>query len=96
VYLVLLLVETQLCSLIGVLLFQTLSRWLQRRGRSPSRACIIVIATNLTVIGLLPIYAVIGLSDSISWGLKSTGEIFIFGGVYGLMLGAVRPCSSCI
>ena len=94
VYLVLLLVETQVCSLVGVFLFEKFSQALQnRRGCSPSRACIIVIATNLIIIGMLPIYAVIGLSDSISWGLKSTGEIFIFGGIYGLMIGAVQSFS---
>ena len=91
IYIVLLLVETQALSLVGVLLFQRLSMWLQRaRHCDPSRACIIVIAINLIFIGILPIYAIIGISDSISWGLKSTGEIFIFGGIYGLMIGAVQ------
>ena len=94
VYIVLLLVETQSLSLVGVILFQKLSKWLQRaRHCPPSRACIIVIATNLVFIGILPVYASVGISDSISWGMKSTGEIFIFGGIYGLMIGAVQSFS---
>jgi UMF1 family MFS transporter len=94
VYLVVLLVETQTCSLIGVILFQRFSKWLQNGcGYSPSRASIVVIATNLMFIGILPVYAIIGINDSISWGLKSTGEIFIFGGIYGFMIGAVQSFS---
>jgi MFS transporter, UMF1 family len=93
-YLVLLLVETQLLSLIGIALFERLSKWLQNsRGCSPSRAFTIIISINLAVIGILPIYAVIGLNDSISWGLKSTGEIFVFGGFFGLMIGSVQSFS---
>ncbi len=68
--------------------------WLQNgRGHNPSRASIIVISANLIFIGILPVYAIIGISDSISWGLKSTGEIFIFGGIYGFMIGSVQSFS---
>jgi len=94
VNLVLLLVDTQASSLVGVILFQRFSMWLQNsRHCSPSRASVIVIATNLLFIGVLPLYAIIGISDSISWGLKTSGEIFIFGTVYGLMIGAVQSFS---
>ena len=93
-YLVLLLVETQALSLVGIALFERLGKWLQNsRGYTPSRSFIVIIAINLAVIGLLPIYAIIGLNDSISWGLKSTGEIFVFGGFYGLMIGSVQTFS---
>ena len=94
IYLVVLLVETQVLSLVGVILFQRYSKWLQNRcGYSSSRACIVVIVINIVAIGILPIYAVIGMSDSISWGLKSAGEIFIFGGIFGLNVGSIQSFS---
>jgi UMF1 family MFS transporter len=94
VYLVVLLVETQALSLVGVIFFQRFSNWLQNScGYSSSRACLVVIVINIATIGILPIYAVIGISDSISWGLKSTGEIFIFGGIFGLNVGSIQSFS---
>jgi hypothetical protein len=47
-YLVLLLVETQALSLVGIALFERLGKWLQNsRGYTPSRSFIVIIAINL-------------------------------------------------
>ena len=89
--LVLLLVETQLCALTGSLLFAKLQRWLQTsKGIPVHRSAIYIIAINLLIMGLLPIYGLLGAIPSMPFGLKTAGEVFIFGGIYGLQIGECR------
>lgn len=92
--LVLLLVETQLCALTGCILFAKLQRWLQTsKGIPVHRSAIYIIAINLFIMGLLPIYGLLGAIPSMPFGLKTAGEVFIFGGIYGLQIGAVQTYS---
>lgn len=92
--LVLLLVETQLCALTGCILFAKLQRWLQTsKGIPVHRSAIYIIAINLFIMGLLPIYGLLGAIPSMPFGLKTPGEVFIFGGIYGLQIGAVQTYS---
>jgi hypothetical protein len=92
--LVLLLVETQLCALIGCILFAKVQHWLQTSKQIPGhRSALYIIAINLFIMGLLPIYGLMGAIQALPFGLKTAGEVFIFGGVYGLQIGAVQTYS---
>jgi UMF1 family MFS transporter len=92
--LVLLLVETQLCALIGCILFAKVQRWLQTtKGIAAHRSSLYIIAINLFIMGLLPIYGLLGAIEAMPFGLKTASEVFIFGGIYGLQIGAVQTYS---
>ena len=92
--LVLLLVETQLCALIGCILFAKVQHWLQTSKQIPGhRSALYIIAINLFIMGLLPIYGLMGAIQALPFGLKTVGEVFIFGAVYGLQIGAVQTYS---
>ncbi len=92
--LVLLLVETQLCALTGCIVFGKIQKWLQTsKGIPVHRSAIYIIAINLFIMGLLPVYGLLGAIEAMPFGLKTASEVFIFGGIYGLQIGAVQTYS---
>jgi MFS-type transporter involved in bile tolerance (Atg22 family) len=92
--LVLLLVETQLCALTGCIVFAKIQKWLQTsKGIPVHRSAISIIAINLFIMGLLPVYGLLGAIQAMPFGLKTASEVFIFGAIYGFQIGAVQTYS---
>jgi MFS-type transporter involved in bile tolerance (Atg22 family) len=74
--------------------FAKIQKWLQTSKSIPvHRSAIYIIAINLFIMGLLPIYGLLGAIQAMPFGLKTASEVFIFGGIYGLQIGAVQTYS---
>jgi len=52
-----------------------------------------ILITGLAIISFTPLYAIIGLANNISFGLKSQTEMFIVAGIYGFCEGTVYSYS---
>lgn len=64
--------------------------WLQKRTGMSSRN---MVALNLSLIGFLPVYAMLGFVEGVGIGLRHKNEMFIFAAFYGFNLGSVESFS---